>query len=80
MDMKHNRITNVEANKGQPVFWQTPCCTFALLCRSEVVLIVSRVFGSVGKPQSFIRVCSRVAGLVCPYKCLSACVRLYFLF
>jgi len=28
--MKHNRITKAEDNFRQPVFWQTPCCTFAL--------------------------------------------------
>ncbi len=28
--MKYSRITADEDYKCQPVFWQTPCCTFAL--------------------------------------------------
>jgi hypothetical protein len=35
LDMKQNRITTDEDNLGQPVFWQTPCCTHTLLfCRT----------------------------------------------
>ena len=29
--MKHNSEQKVEDNFRLPVFWQTPCCTFALL-------------------------------------------------
>ena len=29
-DMKHNSEQKVEDNFRLPVFWQTPCCTFAL--------------------------------------------------
>lgn len=30
LPIKYNRIINAEDNFRQPVFWQTPCCTFAL--------------------------------------------------
>lgn len=64
MDMKPNRITEVEDNLGQPVFWQTPCCTFALLlCRSEVVLIVSRCLLKQSKQHSFAKVSGSVVAL-----------------
>lgn len=62
---KHNRITDDEDNIVQPVFWQTPCNVQADLSNG-MVLIVSRGFGSVCKPQRGTKV-SVVSGFCVPF-------------
>ena len=52
--MKHNSEQKVEDNFRLPVFWQTPCYVQADLS-TEMVLIVSRGFGSVCKQHSFTK-------------------------
>lgn len=63
--MKHNRITAVDDNVLLPVFWQTPCYMQVDLS-NEMVLIVSRGFGSVCKPQRGSKV-SIVSGFCVPF-------------
>jgi len=79
-DMKHNSEKKVEDNFRQPVFWQTPCCTFALSPWSSTMWVCAAPQGvacALAQGRLFCKVGFCVLALCALQMCLPWCVGYY---
>ncbi len=77
--MKYNSEQKVEDNFRLPVFWQTPCCTFALSPRSSTMWVCvapQRIACALAQGRLFCKVGFCVSALCALQMCLTWCVGL----